>query len=192
MEAARPYPRAHTARPEIDALLRRLADGERAAFQPLFDALWPLLRRFATRFLGHEADGDDAAQQALLKIFARAREYDPAREAMPWILTIATNECRTLRKKQTRRKEIGSESLDVLTSRNTSPEQVLIQSDLKMALAEVFTELRPEDVDTLACAVTDADDRLERPAVPAATFRKRVERALGRLRLAWRAKHDVL
>jgi RNA polymerase sigma factor (sigma-70 family) len=190
MAPARPHPRVRTARPEIDDLLRRLADGERAAFQPLFDTLWPLLRRFATRFLGNEADGDDAAQQALLKVFARAREYDPDREALPWIVTIATNECRTLRKKHSRRKEVGSESLDILAARQASPEQALILHDLKTALTEVFSELRPEDVDTLACAVTD--DRAERPDVPAATFRKRVERALDRLRLAWRAKHDVL
>lgn len=189
MEPAR-YPRARAAPLELDGLLRRLADGERAAFHPLFDALWPLLRRFARRFLGNEADGDDAAQQALLHVFARAREYDPDREALPWILAIATNECRTLRKKHIRRKEVGSESLEVLAARQASPEQALILRDLKAALAEVFTELRPEDVDTLACAV--AGDRAERPAVPAATFRKRVERALDRLRLAWRAKHDVL
>lgn len=190
MERARPQTRARSAHPELDDLLRRLADGERSAFQPLFDALWPLLRRFATRFLGSEADGDDAAQQALLKVFARAREYDAAREALPWILTIATNECRTLRKGHIRRKEVGSESLAVLAARQASPEQALILNQLKAALAEVFTELRPEDVETLAGAVTD--DRSERPAVSGATFRKRVERALERLRLAWRAKHGVL
>jgi RNA polymerase sigma factor (sigma-70 family) len=190
MEPARPQPKARVARAEIDALLRRLADGERAAFLPLFDALWPLLRRFTTRFLGNDADGDDAAQQALLQIFARAREFDPEREALPWILTIATNECRTLRKKHLRRKEVGSESLALVAARQTSPEQALILQDLKTALAEVFTELRPEDVDTLACAVTD--DRAGRPAVAAATFRKRVERAFDRLRLAWRARHDAL
>lgn len=190
MEHARPQLRSRSAHPELDDLLRQLAEGERAAFHPLFDFLWPLLRRFTTRFLGNEADGDDAAQQALLKIFASAREYDATCAALPWILTIATNECRTLRKKHTRRKEVGSESLEALAARQVSPEQALILHDLKAALAEVFTELRPEDVDTLAFAVTE--DRAERPSVPAATFRKRVERALERLRLAWRAKHGVL
>lgn len=190
MEHACLKPRDHAAQSKIDDLLRRLAEGERSAFQPLFDTLWPLLRRFATRFLGNQADGDDAAQQALLKVFARAREYDPARQALPWILTLTTNECRTLRKKCSRRKEVSSESLEVLATRQASPEQALILRDLKSALAEVFTELRPEDIETLACAV--AEDHAVRPAVPGATFRKRVERAVERLRLAWRAKHGVL
>lgn len=190
MEPARPSLRARSAHPEIDELLRRLADGDRSAFQPLFDSLWPLLRRFTMRFLGNQADGDDAAQQALLKVFARAREYDSGREALPWILAIATNECRTLRNKHIRRKEVGCESLEVLAAQQMSPEQALILNDLKGALGEIFTELRPEDIHTLANAV--ADDRAERPDMPAATFRKRVERAMDRLRLAWRAKHDAL
>ena len=37
-----------------DAMLR-LADGDRAAFDPLFDELWPLLRRFCARTLGDVA-----------------------------------------------------------------------------------------------------------------------------------------
>ena len=32
----------------------------------------------------------------------------------------------------------------------------------------------------------------ERPDLPGATFRKRVERALGRLRARWRIRHDSL
>lgn len=192
MAHAHPSPRADSARLDqmLDEQLGRLADGDRSAFQPLFESLWPLLRRFATRVLGNQADGDDAAQQALLKVFARAREFDPARKALPWILTITTNECRTLRKKHLWRREAHSEPLAALTAHEISPEQAVIRHDLHAALAEVFTELRPDDLHTLVCAV--ADDHAERPSVPAATFRKRVERALDRLRLAWRAKHDAL
>lgn len=190
MERAPLGPRTRPAQPELAALLARLAAGERAAFQPLFDELWPLLRRFTTRFLGNDADGDDAAQQALLKVFAHAREYDPARAALPWILAIATNECRTLRKQRIRRKEVDCVRLEPLATRQPSPEQALILRDLTATLADVFAELRPEDVQTLAYAV--ADDRGSRPAVPAATFRKRVERALDRLRLAWRTRHGTL
>lgn len=190
MNSARIHQQSRPAHSELEALLARLASGERSAFQPTFEALWPLLRRFCTRLLDGEADGDDAAQQALLKIFSHARDYDPSRAALPWILTIATNECRTLRKKRTRRREVGGEQMELLTERQPSPEQALIGRDLETALADVFAELRPEDLHTLALAVTY--DRGERPPIPAATFRKRVERAMERLRLAWRAKHGTL
>ena len=45
--------------------------------------------------------------------------------------------------------------------------------------------LRPDDVATLAAAMGHAP----RPDVPAATFRKRLQRAMDRLRQAWRAEH---
>lgn len=190
MNRARRHMQSRPAHAELETLLVRLASGERSAFQPAFATLWPLLRRFCTRLLADEADGDDAAQQALLKVFARVREYDPARAALPWILTLATNECRTLRKKRTRRREVGSEQMERLDERHPSPELALIGHDLEKALAEVFAELRPEDVHTLALAVSA--DHGERPPIPAATFRKRVERAMERLRLAWRAKHGTI
>lgn len=190
MDTPDPSDLASSSHPELQTLLTRLAGGERAAFHPVFQTLWPLLRRFTTRLLGNEADGDDAAQQALLKIFARVREFDPARPARPWVMAIAHNECRTVRKQRLRRREVGSEPAAQLVEPGPSPEQALILRDLEAALADVFAELRPEDVHTLALAV--AGDPRDRPSVPAATFRKRVERALDRLRLAWRAKHDAL
>jgi RNA polymerase sigma factor (sigma-70 family) len=189
MEGPKPASRSRAAPSELQALLSRLASGDRSAFHPLFQSLWPLLQRFARRLVANEADGDDAAQQALLKIFARAREYDPSRQALPWVLAIAHNECRTLRKQRLRRREVGSEPAAQLTAPHLSPEHALMTRELEAALSAAFSDLRPEDVHTLALSV--AEDRGERPEVPAATFRKRVERALERLRLAWRAKHGA-
>lgn len=189
MDAPSPASRARAAPADLQALLSHLASGDRSAFQPLFQSLWPLLQKFSRRLLSSDADGDDAAQQALLKVFARAREYDPGRPALPWVLAIAHNECRTLRKQRLRRREVGCEPAAQLTAPHLSPENALMARELESTLSAVFADMRPEDVHTLAQSM--ADDRGERPEVPAATFRKRVERALDRLRLAWRAKHGA-
>ncbi len=53
------------------------------------------------------------------------------------------------------------------------------------ALAAALATLRPADAETLL-----AYARGERPDLPGPTFRKRVERALVRLRAAWRLNHD--
>ena len=52
-----------------------------------FRRLWPLLRGFARRFLSAE-EADDVAQEALLRIFRRASEFDPGRDAPAWVLGI--------------------------------------------------------------------------------------------------------
>jgi RNA polymerase sigma-70 factor (ECF subfamily) len=90
-------------RAELRRLMERLADGDRGAFRPAFDLLWPRLRAFGLRYA--RADGEDAAQQALLRVFSRASEYDRERDALAWALGIAAWECRTFRRKRQRRRE---------------------------------------------------------------------------------------
>ncbi|HEX8951008.1 MAG TPA: sigma factor, partial [Polyangia bacterium] len=92
-------------RTELQRCLSRLADGDRAAFRPVFDLAWPCAREVAARMMRQEADADDAAQAALLKLFERASEFDPARDALAWIVGIVSYECLTLRRKRTRRRE---------------------------------------------------------------------------------------
>jgi RNA polymerase sigma-70 factor (ECF subfamily) len=168
-------------RAELRALMARLADGDRAAFRPTFRLLWPRLRAFAVRYLG-AGDGEDAAQGALLRVFARASQYDPERDALAWALGIAVWECRTLRRQRQRRRESAVPPPDGSAAQAT-PEEVAIERDLRAAAEAVLGTLRPMDVETILAAA-GGPRRVE-----GATFRKRLERALARFRLAWRAKH---
>jgi RNA polymerase sigma-70 factor (ECF subfamily) len=168
-------------RAELRRLMERLADGDRTAFGPVFALLWPQLRAFAVRLAG-PADGEDAAQAALLKVFSRASEYDRERDALPWALGIAAWECRTLRKRRERRREEFALA-PAAASTVLSPEEAAIDADLRAAAEAVLGELRPMDVETIISIASG------RRAVQGATFRKRAERALARFRLAWRARH---
>ena len=88
--------------------LVRLAEGDREAFHPVFVCLWPLLRGFAGRYLP-APDAEDAAQEALVKVFARAAVFDTRRDALSWTLGIAAYEIKTVRRRQQRRREDGDE-----------------------------------------------------------------------------------
>ena len=166
--------------------LTALARGERAAFDPLFRRLWPLLRGFARRFLPAE-EADDAAQEALLRIFRRASEFDPARDALAWAMGVAAWQVRTHRTKARRRREDIAQPLPEREDPSASPEEQAAAGELAAALERALAELRPDDAATLL-----AYARGERPDLPGATFRKRVERALNRLRARWRIRHDSL
>ena len=180
-------------RAELRRLMGRLAEGDRAAFGPAFVLLWPQLRAFAVRFAG-EADGEDAAQAALLKVFAQASAYDRERDPVPWALGIAAWECRTLRRARARRREVclatpaeaaspaPGVSMNAASS-PPSPEEATIERDLLAAAEAVLGTLRPLDIETIQSIATG------RKSAQGATFRKRVERALSRFRLAWRARH---
>jgi RNA polymerase sigma-70 factor (ECF subfamily) len=162
--------------------LVRLRDGDRSAFDGVFALLRPLFSALAHRQL--DAEAEDVAQEALLKLFARIGEFDPERDALAWSLGIVANELRTARKRRVRRREDPAAALDAAAAPLASPEEEVILQELCSAARQVLGELRPTDSDVLWRAV-----RGEREATP--TFRKRLERALGRLRVAWSASHGT-
>ncbi|MCG3172868.1 MAG: hypothetical protein GMKNLPBB_01039 [Myxococcota bacterium] len=170
----------------LDELLARLADGDREAFRPLFLAAWPVVRDYCRRALGDGFDADDAAQQAMHKLFEQASDYDASRPAIAWMLAIAAWECRTIRRKHSRSRRTGMDGLLNAEAAGPSPEEEAIACDLVAALREVRGGLRPEDQAALRQAFDDLEEECG-PVSPAQ--RKRKERALNRLRAAWRMIH---
>jgi RNA polymerase sigma-70 factor, ECF subfamily len=171
-------------RTRLNALMARLAEGDRAAFEPIYDALWPLAARFSGRVLHDAVEAEDAAQTALMKIFVRAHEFETGRDAVAWVLGAVAYECRTIRTRQRRRREQSYEETRD-DSQVESEEAAVIRQDLLDAAREVMGGLSSVDVMTLREASSD-----ERTDALTPTFRKRLQRALVRFKAAWSARHD--
>ncbi len=167
--------------PELDRAFARLAAGDRSALPEVFRAVWPPVQRFCRRYLGADADVDDAAQRALERVFAQAADYDPSRPALAWVLTIAHWECRTLRRRTGRRAAVGLP--EGIESSAPAPDEILEQAELRAALAAAIEQLPAADQAVLA-AVLSADE--SRPGGQDSAFRKRKQRAIHRLRETWR------
>jgi RNA polymerase sigma-70 factor (ECF subfamily) len=181
---ALPLPVTPLERRELSDCLARLADGDRGAFDAVFRLAYPEVRAFAARHLG-SADADDVAQQALVALFARVDEYDPSRDGLAWALGITAWEVRSQRRRAVRRREGGA--VPELACAAATPEHHAIDAELRASLAALLDALRPHDAEALLASAGLGP----RPAVPAATFRKRLERAVTRLRAAWRRCHGV-
>jgi RNA polymerase sigma-70 factor (ECF subfamily) len=177
-------------RAELDRWMAAAADGDRAAIAPLFQALWPVVVGYATRLLGDPALAEDCAQDALVQLFGQLDRYDRERDALTWALTLATWQCRTAKRRRGRRS-----ALDDRARRAAPAPAIAIDGasfvehrDLVRAALAAVDALSARDIETLAVAVADAD----RSALAPATFRKRLERALSRLRTSWRSRHGTL
>ena len=161
---------------ELDDWMSRLADGEREAFDPLFRALHPR----ALRVCGAKLPPDqaaDAAQAILMKVFARASDFEQGKPVLPWFYAIAANELRTVerrRRNEARRAADGAVTLAAADS----PERELLEAELRACLAGAIDALDATSADAIASLL---DER--RPDVAGPTFRKRVSRAYARLRL---------
>jgi DNA-directed RNA polymerase specialized sigma24 family protein len=168
------------ARHRLNELMARLADGDRSAFDEVYAGLWPVVAAFCSRTLSH-ADAEDAAQQSLLKVFDQAANYERNRDGVTWALSIAMWEVRTIRKRHARSKMSDLDDFE-LPLNTESPEQLTADRQITDAAIAVLGQLSPEDQATLMATFNE-----EAPdGVGHATFRKRRERALGRLKLAWR------
>lgn len=136
--------------------------------------------------LAVDADADDAAQETLVKVFSRARTFDRSRDALTWTLTLAAYEALTLRKRGARRRD--TELPSTLTTGHETAEDSLIAREVESAASSLLGELRPEDRETLLASF---DSRRGERAPLSASMRKRLQRALGRLRAAWGARHGL-
>jgi RNA polymerase sigma factor (sigma-70 family) len=170
-------------RNELQRCLTRLADGDRAAFRPVFELVWPRVREVAGRMMASAADAEDAAQTCLLKVFERASEFDRERDALAWIIGIASYECLTIRRQRTRRRETSADAAaGALLDAAASPEQAALAHELEAIAVGLLGQLRPADRETLRLAFFQNGHGEAQPP----TFRKRLERAVARLRAAWR------
>jgi RNA polymerase sigma-70 factor (ECF subfamily) len=168
------------ARKHVNALMIRLADGDRSVFDEVYAALWPVITAFCGKMLSG-TDAEDATQQALLKVFSRASTFDRTGDAFTWAVTIATWEVRTIQKQMTRSKTTFVENHDAADPAENAEAHVS-REQLVTAARHVLGTLSESDQQTLVATFND-----ENPAsIAGATFRKRRERALARLKDAWR------
>lgn len=163
----------------LSLALARLARGDRSAQRAVFDEVWPLLRGFCRRMVRDAADAEDAAQRAVIRLFDQASGYDVERDGLAWALEIALWECRTLLKARSRSRtqELSRAAYDVVDAA-PSAEAQLERREIEAALAEVLGEVSSVERQALLDGLTGA------------TWRKRRQRALSRLKLLWSSQHE--
>jgi RNA polymerase sigma-70 factor, ECF subfamily len=163
-----------------DAMVR-LADGDRSAMSVLVNELWPVVLQFAQRGLQHEQDAEDVAQEVFLRICSRISDFDRERDGLSWAFGIANYEIMTVRRRRKRRRELsGDDALAARADTLASQEEAAIQRELTEAIGMALGQLSDDDRASLGLEVSVL------ATVPFATVRKRRQRALDRLRTAWR------
>jgi RNA polymerase sigma-70 factor (ECF subfamily) len=148
-------------------------------------ALWPVVLALATRILGSSVEAEDAAQEAMYRVFSRIDELDLGRSGVSWALGITAWQCRAMRTSRARRREDPVEVGVEVASEAPSLEAEAMDRELIEIAQTVVGSLPPADQETLWATFN------ELPDAKGVSFRKRRERALTRLRLAWRRLHET-
>lgn len=89
------------------AMWRVQREDDHAAFAQLVERWETPIRRLCTRMTGDLHRGEDLAQEAFTRVFARRHDYQPPRRFSTWLWQIAINLCRDELRRRQRRPEMG-------------------------------------------------------------------------------------
>lgn len=102
-------------------LVKRLRQGDEVAFALLYRSMYAAVLRTAYLVLGSREQAEDVAQEAFLRLWLyRARLEE--RPLLPWLLTVATHACFSLRR---RKREFLLEEEPAVMDDELSPEDRL-------------------------------------------------------------------
>ena len=105
-------------------LVARVADGDQAAFEQLYEQSSSLLFTLVSRIVGHEGEAADLLQEVYLEVWRKASNYDHARGTpMAWLITLARSRAID------RVRALGSRGKGVTASLDDTPASDLIASN---------------------------------------------------------------
>ncbi|MBS0208607.1 MAG: sigma-70 family RNA polymerase sigma factor [Planctomycetes bacterium] len=80
---------------EFRSLVERCCRGDQRAIRALVDRYQQQVFGLCLRMLRNSHDAEDVAQETFLRAVRSLDRWDPDREFLPWLMTIAANRCRT-------------------------------------------------------------------------------------------------
>jgi RNA polymerase sigma-70 factor, ECF subfamily len=137
-------------------LMLRLKNGEDWILNELMTRWQQPLVAFIYRYIGHETDALDLAQETFVRVYETRQRYTIQAKFSTWLFAIAGNLCRNHLRWRQRRGESVPESWDTedaqlaesLRSPDDSPDQAIIRSESISIIKEVVSRL-PHDLRTV-------------------------------------------
>lgn len=124
----RPGPPREEARRADDALMARIAQGDASAFSELVDSRLDRVMAVARRMLGNETEAEDVAQEAMLRLWRQAENWDGGRaQISTWLYRVTVNLC--IDRIRARREETTPEIPDTQVA--ASQQQTMEEADLR-------------------------------------------------------------
>jgi RNA polymerase sigma-70 factor (ECF subfamily) len=179
-----PTPPAALAPTPLSLLMARVAEGDKAAFTVLAQALQGQGLRLADRTLNDRAGAEDVVQVALTRLWTMATRFDPARGSVEgWFRRIVVNLC--LDRRRSMRLIAPLSDADDVPSSAPDPFEAAAINDRRARLDAAMAQLAPRQRAALAMFHGDGLTMAE-IAESMETTPKAIEGLLGRARMELR------
>lgn len=170
---------------DIEAMISRVAQGDRAAFLELYDATSAKLYGVCLRVLNDRADAEDVLQDVFVKIWRNAGRYAAnGLSPMTWLITVARNAA--IDKVRARRAAFDDmDAATALPDAAPGPEASAIAASEAKRITACLDELEADRADAVRGAYLDGltyQELARRHDVPLNTMRTWLRRSLQKLR----------
>ena len=162
--------------------VRRVLDGDTAAFTTLVDRHAAACTRFATRMLGNREDAEDATQETFLRAYRSLARYEERQAFRTWLFQILINRCRTAAVRRQRRHRMFLVDDDAVASASVRP--AAEASDLRAELQRVVDALDPDQREAFLLKHVEQlsyDEMAAATGVGVSALKMRVKRACDRM-----------
>jgi RNA polymerase sigma-70 factor (ECF subfamily) len=154
-----------------------------SAFRQQLLGVVPRLRRYARSLVFEDAQSDDLVQTTLERALTRWQQFDPQRDMLAWLLSIAHNAHQDMRRKQARMQSMDPSQLQA--AQDSLGGDAGVDVGLRMDLLTALARLSPEQREPLLLVCVEQFSYAEVAEVlhiPVGTVMSRVCRARATLR----------
>ena len=173
-------------------LVRRVLEGDTAAFTTLVDRHAAACTRFAMRMLGNREDAEDAVQESFLRAYRSLARYEERQTIRTWLFQILVNRCRTAAVRRQRRQRMFLVDDNAVASASVRP--AVDASDLRTELRRAIEALDPEQREAFLLKHVELmsyDEMAAATGVGVSALKMRVKRACDRMQWLLREVSDV-
>lgn len=175
------------AREQLQAAMRRLAAGERAALGEVYRATHAKLFGIALRILGDRKEAEDAVQDVYIDLWRKADRFDPERASpISWLAVFARNRAIDRLRRNRSRGQVPVEAAEALPAPEPLADELMIDAERRARVHGCLGELEPEQGDAIRTAFLQGQTYAglaARTGVPLGTVKSRIRRGLARLKI---------
>lgn len=166
-------------------LVSRAKNGDRRALETLVERYSARVSKLAGQLLADVEDARDAAQESLLKVTTRLRQFRGECQFSTWLHRVVVNTCRDLGERQRLRRIERLPEDDGQEDESTDPSRLAVLADLRRDLVQGLSRLTVEQRKVVL--LRDAldlpyEEIAQRLRIPAGTAKSYVHRARKGLR----------
>jgi RNA polymerase sigma-70 factor (ECF subfamily) len=173
-------------------LVRRVLDGETAAFTTLVDRHAAACTRFAMRMLANREDAEDAVQESFLRAYRSLARYEERQAFRTWLFQILVNRCRTAAVRRQRRQRMFLVDDTAVASASVRP--AAESTELRAELRRAIDALDPDQREAFLLKHVELlsyEEMAAATGVGVSALKMRVKRACDRMQWLLREVSDV-